>query len=308
LAANSPVHQRPEKRFNRGSTIVQNSAFRVKSRFAAAVPWVGALAIAFALPAAAQPTIRGRLEAGDKEFAAGRVSDEYPVRVRAGSRLTVTTIATRPLMTAVMMQSPEDGLQEMEADGNPVGGEFEWVYTRDITRDETVTVIVAGMAPIGRQGGSGDYTVRIEAPGGGVVQAGGSPSPRVAETAPRRSGPVPAVITQQLGHFVAAAQEAGFRLVNQMPLGGALNNGTYEDVPISLSARQYFIVGVCDGDCTDMDLRLFAPNSSVAEDVADDDSPMLAFTAATAGEHRLRVMMPACSSEPCAYGISIYMK
>jgi hypothetical protein len=273
------------------------------------MPWVGALAIAFALPAAAQPTIRGRLEAGDKEFAGGRVSDEYPVQVRAGSRLTVTTVATRPLMTAVFMQSPEDGLQTMEVGGNPVGDEFEWVYTHNITRDETVMVIVAGVAPVTQTGGSGSYAIRIEAPGGGVVQAGASPSPRVAETAPRRSGPVPAVITQQLGHFAAAAQEAGFRLVSQTPVGGALNNGTYEDVPISLSARQYFIVGVCDGDCTDMDLRLFAPNASVvAEDVADDDSPMLAFTASTAGEHRLRVMMPACSSEPCAYGIAIYVK
>lgn len=250
---------------------MQNSALRVKSRLAAAAPWVGALAIAFALPAAAQPTVRGRLEAGDKEFAGGRVSDEYPVQVRAGTRLTVTTIATRPLMTAVMMQSPEDGLREMEPEGNPVGDEFEWVYTRDITRDETVTVIVTGMAPVGRPGGSGSYTIRIDAPGGGAAPA--DPG------AGSRGGAVPEVITRQLEGFVELVGRNGFRLVNPEPLAGALNGGTREDLPLALTARQYIMVGVCDGDCSDMDLRLLdGQGNTVAQDVADDDTPLLVFT------------------------------
>ncbi|HYW08824.1 MAG TPA: hypothetical protein VE913_17815, partial [Longimicrobium sp.] len=130
----------------------------------------GALAI-LAPTAAAQQTIRGRLEASDQVYAGGRVQDSYPVRVRAGTRLTVRTVATPPLMTAVMMQSPANGLELMEPEGNPRGETFEWIYTKDITRDETVTVLVVGMAPVGQRGGAGDYTLRIEAPGGGATPA-----------------------------------------------------------------------------------------------------------------------------------------
>lgn len=279
------------------------SAFRV-------APHVAALALLVALPGAAQPTIRGRLEAGDKEFTGGRVSDEYPVRVRAGTRLTVTTIATRPLMTAVMMQSPTDGLQGMEVGGQPVGDQFEWVYTRDITRDETVTVIVAGVAPVGESGGAGSYTIRIDAPGGGAAPPSPRPAnPRPADPAPRAgTGEVPEVIATQLNSFAQLVGRNGFRMVGR-PLPGALNGGAEEGLPLTLTAREYIAVGVCDRGCSDLDLRLVdADGNTVVQDVANDDTPLLAFTVRAAGEYRLHVMMPACGAGPCSYGVAVFAK
>ncbi len=276
------------------------SAFRVAPHVAAA-----ALALLIALPGAAQPTIRGRLEAGDKEFTGGRVSDEYPVRVRAGTRLTVTTIATRPLMTAVMMQSPTDGLQGMEVGGQPVGDQFEWVYTRDITRDETVTVIVAGVAPVAEPAGSGSYTIRIDAPGGGAAPA----SPRPGNPAPRAgTGELPEVVATQLNSFAQLVGRNGFRIVGR-PLPGALNGGTEEVLPLTLTAREYIAVGVCDRGCSDLDLRLVdGDGNTVVQDVANDDTPLLAFTLRAAGEYRLHVMMPACGAGPCSYGVAVFAK
>lgn len=266
---------------------------------------------ALAASASAQQTVRGRLEAGDKVLMNGALSDEYAVRVRAGSRLTVTLDDESPLLAAALLSiPPNDDFRSAPEFETDFRGDLT-IYTAVMPESETVTLIVAS-GPATQRGATGTYTLTVDAPGGGLVQSGGSASPRrpePASPAPRPAGAVPEVITRQLAHFVATAQEAGFRLVSQAPVGGALNNGTYEDVSVTLSARQYFIVGVCDGDCTDMDLRLFSRGETVlAEDVADDDTPMLSFTAATAGEHRLRVMMPACSSEPCAYGISVYAK
>lgn len=291
---------------------MQNSSSRATPRLAAALPWVGALAIAFAAPAAAQQNIRGQLRAGDTEYARGRVQDAYPVRVRAGTRLDVRSFTTMPLQTTVLLQSPSAGLVTMDPDVIWNGDEPGFSYKHDITQTETVTVLVVGMLPVNQEGGSGDYTISIEAPGGGLVQAGGSRSPRVAETAPPAPRPpvsVPAVITQQLEGFVELVGRNGFRLVNPEPLAGALNGGTQEDLPLALTARQYLVVGVCDGDCTDMDLRLLdGQGNTVAQDVADDDTPLLVFTVQASGSHVLRVMMPACGADPCFYGISIFAK
>ncbi|HYW07214.1 MAG TPA: hypothetical protein VE913_09675, partial [Longimicrobium sp.] len=117
------------------------------------------------------------------------------------------------------------------------------------------------------------------------------------------------MVEQLLTAATELAQQQGFR-PSTPAVRGHLNNGTQEDVPMTLSAgREYLLLGVCDGDCSDMDIRLMDPAGNVVgEDVEDDDAPVVKLTAGASGRYSMRVMMPACSGDPCAYGVGVYAK
>ena len=103
------------------------------------------------------------------------------------------------------------------------------------------------------------------------------------------------------------ARSNGYTQAAARPATGALNDDAAENVGLTLNAgRRYLLVGVCDADCSDMDLRIYSPSGAiVAEDVAVDDTPVLQFTAPSTGNYRVRVMMASCSANPCYYGVSL---
>ncbi len=90
-------------------------------------------------------------------------------------------------------------------------------------------------------------------------------------------------------------------------LMGVLNGGRSGTQLVSLQAGvRYAIVGVCDDNCSDVDLRLFGPTGAkIAEDVQQNATPTLEFTAAAAGRYRLAIEMVACSANPCAWGVQV---
>lgn len=103
-----------------------------------------------------------------------------------------------------------------------------------------------------------------------------------------------------------ARGEGTTRLGN--PLVGSLPSGSSTLVDVNLTAgHRYRFFGVCDNDCSDLDLRLVDPSgSSVAEDVAADDVPIVVHTARRSGQYRVQVIMTRCSASPCRYGVSLY--
>ena len=91
---------------------------------------------------------------------------------------------------------------------------------------------------------------------------------------------------------------------------GSLNSGARENYMIQLQAGvAYAIVGVCDNDCTDVDLRIWDGNGNkLAEDIATDDTPVLQFTSTTSGQYRVSVEMATCSTNPCYWGFQIFRR
>jgi hypothetical protein len=91
------------------------------------------------------------------------------------------------------------------------------------------------------------------------------------------------------------------------PLMGVLNGGKTDSKNIDLQAGvRYAIVGVCDENCPDIDLRIFGPTAAkIAEDVQQNATPTLEFTAPAAGRYRLAVEMVTCSANPCAWGVQV---
>jgi len=117
--------------------------------------------------------------------------------------------------------------------------------------------------------------------------------------------------TQQVNTLLGAAGQAatsrGLRLTHE-PYIGSLGENATRNQTLQLSAgTAYQIVGVCDNDCSDFDLRLFdSRGRMVAEDVLDDDTPVLSVTPQSGGTYTVRAIMTACSSAPCRYGIGVY--
>lgn len=101
---------------------------------------------------------------------------------------------------------------------------------------------------------------------------------------------------------------AEFRRVGDIHLGN-LAQAKSEWVPVPLQEpidRQYIIVGVCDQDCSDLDLFLYDHDGDAIErDVEPDAGPVVPVTPG-AGAHQVRVDMVACSVEPCVYGLQLY--
>jgi hypothetical protein len=111
--------------------------------------------------------------------------------------------------------------------------------------------------------------------------------------------------------YTTAANES-FVLVNYVV--GWLNQGESEggdsNWPRTLDAGfSYLIVGVCDNDCSDVDLGLEDQDGvAIATDTGTDDMPMIRFTPSTTALYWIEPTMHTCSREPCGYGIAVFRK
>jgi hypothetical protein len=71
----------------------------------------------------------------------------------------------------------------------------------------------------------------------------------------------------------------------------------------------YKIIGACDTDCSDLDIRLYDENDNeIDKDIETDDVPIVEVTPQWTGTFRLKVKMHSCDSSDCAYGIGVYRK
>lgn len=69
----------------------------------------------------------------------------------------------------------------------------------------------------------------------------------------------------------------------------------------------YFVLGVCDNDCIDLDLGLYSQAGELlSEDVETDDYPLVGVSVAEKAIYRVKVVMADCSTAPCRYGLGVY--
>lgn len=89
---------------------------------------------------------------------------------------------------------------------------------------------------------------------------------------------------------------------------GRMNNGASDAWTLTLPGGTYKIVGVCDNDCTDLDIRVSLGDQVVGEDILDDDIPIVNFTGKGEQRYSIRVTMAACSADPCFWGFVVLYK
>jgi hypothetical protein len=163
---------------------------------------------------------------------------------------------------------------------------------------------------------SGTYTVRAimtdcsDQPcryGIGVYGAGGGRGRGLSSPADEGGDEWTRQVASLLSQAASSATSRGMRRTHS-PYIGSLRTGGSSNHSLQLNAgTSYSLVGVCDNDCSDLDLRLFDPNGrEVASDVLTDDTPVVSVTPRRTGTYTVRAIMTTCSSQPCRYGIGVY--
>jgi hypothetical protein len=73
--------------------------------------------------------------------------------------------------------------------------------------------------------------------------------------------------------------------------------------------KEYLIVGVCDNDCTDVDLSVLDGRGNViVKDEEVDDTPVTRFRVTSSGTFSIEVTMADCKDEPCFFGFGLFEK
>lgn len=112
-------------------------------------------------------------------------------------------------------------------------------------------------------------------------------------------------VIAQLEAATETLREAGYEAL--VWEGSALEPSTAEEFTVTLAAGStYVIVGVCDSDCSDLDISLLDGDGDlVVQDTETDDAPVIEFTVTRGGEFTLNVNMFECSAGICYYGLAL---
>ena len=88
---------------------------------------------------------------------------------------------------------------------------------------------------------------------------------------------------------------------------GQLGASGSERIPIHLSAGTNQLVGLCDNNCSDMDLELIDSSGKiVGSDLEKDDFPIVTVT--QSGDYSLLVKMVKCNTAACNYELRVWRK
>jgi hypothetical protein len=118
--------------------------------------------------------------------------------------------------------------------------------------------------------------------------------------------------TQVEGYLKRAAKtlsDKGYAQTHDTQIG-SLRDDENESFNLTLhSGTAYALVGVCDNDCSDLDMVIYdADGSQVDSDVQTDDVPIVQVTPGETQRYRVKVLMASCKTNPCWYGIGVYGK
>lgn len=88
---------------------------------------------------------------------------------------------------------------------------------------------------------------------------------------------------------------------------GMLNTDETASFQVTLTqGTSYAIVGVCDDDCSRLQLTLVKPGGSeIAKERNSESLPTLHFTPETTVTYGIRVVMEGCRWNPCWYAIAV---
>lgn len=150
---------------------------------------------------------------------------------------------------------------------------------------------------------------------------GGNPAPQGVMAAPAGTPTAPAApmaqmpdqyrqqLDVQLAQVAQALGSQGFSPVGQPYYGGLRDDQQQRIPPTELQqGGDYRIVGVCDADCTDLDMVLVDQNQvEIARDTSTDARPIVQSQPAWTGPFHVDVTMYQCNHpQGCYYALMLY--
>ncbi|MEM9300995.1 MAG: hypothetical protein AAGE01_02735 [Pseudomonadota bacterium] len=116
-------------------------------------------------------------------------------------------------------------------------------------------------------------------------------------------------VSDQIDAASREFRNAGFNKISKTFID-SLDESDSEAYTLELSDfYEYIAIGVCDEDCSDLDLVIYDDDGDrIAEDVEIDDVPIISGQPDYAGVYYLEVQMIDCDVEPCSYGVTLYAR
>lgn len=115
------------------------------------------------------------------------------------------------------------------------------------------------------------------------------------------------LVWRQLNSHFSSFSSDGFKSRNYII--GRMDDDDSDTWTVTLTGgNTYKISGACDADCSDLDIEVYEGEKLVTRDLMVDDVPIVTFNVASTTAIRIKVIMAACSSEPCFFGIGIFYK
>ena len=101
--------------------------------------------------------------------------------------------------------------------------------------------------------------------------------------------------------------DGGYELTRQIRVG-SLEDGEDDTIMFEIEREQrYMIMGVCDSDCSDLDIVLYHEDGSrFGDDLGMNAFPIMDVAVDRDRSFTLEARMAECSSEPCRYGLGVF--
>ena len=140
-----------------------------------------------------------------------------------------------------------------------------------------------------------------------VAAAGCGGHTQVASTAPSGGNRYAQQVDGYLARLASNANGQGYTRLAAGPVHGSLRDDETASHNMEVvGGVSYALMGACDNDCTDVDLKIFDEKGVLLmQDIAVDDTPVLTFQATASGRYRVQVIMATCNRNPCYYGIQL---
>ncbi len=117
-------------------------------------------------------------------------------------------------------------------------------------------------------------------------------------------------VSEYLDMVADVFAEMGVSTTTHGPSLGFLRRGESKSFDVELDkGTSYFIVAVCDDDCSKLSFSLKDENGNVIKtDRIAADMPAVSVTPRWTGHFSLRITMTRCATLDCAYGIRVFGK
>ena len=108
----------------------------------------------------------------------------------------------------------------------------------------------------------------------------------------------------QLLDYLGLPRETGSE---EMRFRWLLDAGGLYDIDLAIDPGDVVVLGVCDGDCEDLDLGVYTAESEqlIGKDDKDDAFPVVQFSTAEPARFFIRVGMAKCSVDPCYFEVTV---
>jgi hypothetical protein len=128
----------------------------------------------------------------------------------------------------------------------------------------------------------------------------------VANTNPALADRYHDQIAIQLGFIADKLESYGFHFDRNIVTDDLGNRGTEVYSMDLRKGEDYVIIGVCDEDCVDLDLKVYDDNGNlIASDNDTDSTPMVQITPRWSAGFTLKAEMADCRNNPCRYGFGV---